>query len=70
MLDQYLTLPRTVRILCLGSLVNRAGSFVLVFLTLYASEQLGATFPTNRPCACFMSPSLDIGQRISGGGQG
>ena len=41
MLRNYIDLPRAVHILCLGSLINRAGSFVLVFLTIYASEQLG-----------------------------
>lgn len=41
MLRDYIELPLPVRILCLGSLVNRAGSFVLIFLTIYASEQLG-----------------------------
>ena len=41
MLRDYVNLPLPVRILCLGSLINRAGSFVLVFLTIYASEELG-----------------------------
>lgn len=41
MLKNYISLPRPVHILCMGSLINRAGSFVLVFLTIYASEQLG-----------------------------
>ncbi len=41
MLRHYIELPLAVRILCLGALINRAGSFVLVFLTIYASEQLG-----------------------------
>jgi len=30
-----------VRLLCLGSFINRAGSFVFVFMTIYISEQLG-----------------------------
>ncbi|MCG8652438.1 MAG: MFS transporter, partial [Pirellulales bacterium] len=48
MLRDYLRLPLPVRILCLGSLINRAGSFVLIFLTIYASQQLGfgVTFAT------------------------
>lgn len=48
MLRDYFELPLAVRILCLGSLINRAGSFVLVFLAIYASEQLGfgVTFAT------------------------
>lgn len=41
MLRDYIQLPLQVRILCLGSLVNRAGSFVLIFLTIYASEEMG-----------------------------
>ena len=41
MLRDYIALPLPVRILCLGSLVNRAGSFVLIFLTIYASEEMG-----------------------------
>ena len=41
MLRDYIELPLQVRILCLGALVNRTGSFVLIFLTIYASKQLG-----------------------------
>lgn len=41
MLRHYLELPLSVRVLCLGSLVNRAGSFVIIFLTIYASEVMG-----------------------------
>ena len=40
-LAPYLQLPLAVHILCLGSFVNRAGSFVTVFMTIYVSEQLG-----------------------------
>ena len=40
-LAPYLQLPFAVHILCLGSFVNRAGSFVTVFMTIYVSEQLG-----------------------------
>lgn len=40
-LRSYLDLPTPVRLLCLGSFINRAGSFVIVFLTIYVSEQLG-----------------------------
>lgn len=48
MLKQYLELPRPVHILCAGTLVNRTGSFVLVFLTLYISDdlKLGVPFAT------------------------
>ena len=41
MIRDYLDLPRPVHVLCIGSLINRAGSFVLVFLTIYASEKMG-----------------------------
>ncbi len=41
MFREYLNLPRAVHILCVGSLINRAGSFVLIFLTVYVSEKLG-----------------------------
>lgn len=40
-LRAYVDLPVPVRLLCLGSFINRAGSFVFVFLTIYVSEQLG-----------------------------
>jgi len=39
MLHSYLALPRAVHILCLGTLINRAGSFVILFLTFYLQEQ-------------------------------
>lgn len=37
----YLTLPRAVHILCAGILVNRAGTLLLPFLTLYLRGRLG-----------------------------
>lgn len=40
-LAPYRQLPLAVHILCLGSFVNRAGSFVTIFMTIYVSEQLG-----------------------------
>ena len=40
MFDEYLRLPRAVHILCLGTFINRAGTFVVVFLTLYIKEHL------------------------------
>ncbi|MEM6470267.1 MAG: MFS transporter [Planctomycetota bacterium] len=48
MFANYLSLPRVVHLICLGSLINRAGSFVVIFLSIYASEQLGlgVTFAT------------------------
>ena len=41
MLKEYTQLPRPVHILCLGMLLNRAGSFFIVFLTIYLSRELG-----------------------------
>ena len=41
-LRNYVDLPRMVYVLCVGSLINRAGSFVMLFLTIYITEQLGA----------------------------
>lgn len=38
--QNYVTLPSTVHILCLGSFINRVGSFVMLFLTIYVSEEL------------------------------
>ncbi len=37
----YFQLPRTVHVLCVGSFINRAGGFVMLFLTIYVSEVLG-----------------------------
>ncbi len=41
MLKQYLSLSRTVQLLCAGALVNRAGAFLVPFLALYLRESLG-----------------------------
>ena len=41
-LRNYVDLPRMVYVLCFGSFINRAGSFVMLFLTIYVTEQLGA----------------------------
>lgn len=41
MLRPYLELPRTVHVLCLGTFVNRAGTLLLPFLTLYLTGKLG-----------------------------
>ncbi len=44
----YAALPFSVLILCLGSFINRAGSFAMLFLTIYVSRHLnyGVTFAT------------------------
>lgn len=41
LLRGYVELPSTVHILCLGCFINRVGSFVMLFLTIYVSEELG-----------------------------
>jgi predicted MFS family arabinose efflux permease len=48
MIRKYTGLSAPVHILCIGSFINRAGSFAFVFLTIYVSEQLGfgITFAT------------------------
>lgn len=49
MLRTYLNLPRQVHMLCLGTLLNRVGSFVLLFLPIYLTGELklSPTFATN-----------------------
>ena len=53
MIKQYTTLPRPVLILCLGTFINRAGSMMVLFLTLYLKDELGLTpeFATLAPAA-------------------
>ena len=48
MLKQYLQLPRAVHILCLGAFINRTGTLLLPFLTLYLTKErgLGINFAT------------------------
>ena len=41
LIKQYSSLPRSVHILCLGTFINRAGTFLVVFLTLWIKEDLG-----------------------------
>lgn len=41
MFRPYLTLPTSVHLLCLGTFLNRAGSLVVPFLTLYLKDRLG-----------------------------
>ncbi|MCH8148375.1 MAG: MFS transporter [Planctomycetes bacterium] len=43
MIKQYMTLPRPVLILCLGTFINRTGSMMVVFLTFYLKDELGLT---------------------------
>ncbi|MEZ6059229.1 MAG: MFS transporter [Planctomycetaceae bacterium] len=45
---RYVDLPAAVHVLCFGTFLNRAGSFVLLFLTIYVSEHLkfGVSFAT------------------------
>jgi MFS family permease len=48
MLTPYFKLPRTIHVLCLGTFINRAGTFLIPFLTLYLTSSLGlgAAFAT------------------------
>lgn len=41
MLKPYRQLPRAIHVLCLGTFVNRAGTFLVPFLTLYLTAHLG-----------------------------
>jgi len=41
MIRPYLELPRAVHILCIGSFINRAGTFLIPFLTLYLTSKRG-----------------------------
>jgi MFS family permease len=66
MLRDYVQLPLQVRILCLGSLINRAGSFVLIFLSIYASEQLGLGVPFATACIGVLGLGSMAGSVIGG----
>ena len=48
MLKQYVQLPRAVHILCLGTFINRAGTLLMPFLTLYLTKEhgLGVNYAT------------------------
>jgi MFS family permease len=48
MFKPYLELPRSIYILCAGTLINRAGTFLVSFLTFYLKKSLGfnAAFAT------------------------
>ncbi len=41
MLKAYLGFPRAVYVLCLGTFINRAGTLLMPFLTLYLGSELG-----------------------------
>lgn len=43
---RYLSLPRTVHVLCLGVLINRAGTLLVPFLTLYLQSRMGLGIET------------------------
>ncbi|MFM7058248.1 MAG: MDR family MFS transporter [Planctomycetota bacterium] len=46
----YTSLPPLVHLLCVGSFINRAGSFVMLFLTIYVSEHLQMGKPFASAC--------------------
>ena len=66
-LRNYVDLPRMVYVLCFGSFINRAGSFVMLFLTIYVTEQLGA----GRAFASYCIGAFGFGSVVSSliGGQ-
>lgn len=66
MLRDYIELPLSVRILCLGTLINRAGSFVLIFLAIYASEQLGFGVPFATACIGVLGAGAMLGSLLGG----
>lgn len=43
MLRHYLYLPKTVHLLCAGTFINRAGTFIVPFLTIYMRDALGTS---------------------------
>ena len=45
-MNKYLTLPRTVHVLCVGILINRAGTLLVPFLTLYLQSRMGLGIET------------------------
>jgi len=46
----YTSLPPLVHLLCVGSFINRVGSFVMLFLTIYVSEHLQMGKPFASAC--------------------
>ncbi len=66
MLRDYIELPLSVRILCLGTLINRAGSSVLIFLAIYASEQLGFGVPFATACIGVLGAGAMLGSLLGG----
>lgn len=43
MLRAYVELPRTVHLLCVGIFINRAGTFIIPFATIYLRDKLGVS---------------------------
>ncbi|MCC9598931.1 MFS transporter [Stieleria sp. JC731] len=66
MLGDYFRLPLPVRILCFGSFVNRAGSFAVIFLSIYASEQLGFGIPFATLCIGMLGLGSMVGSIVGG----
>jgi MFS family permease len=46
MLRSYLSLPRSVHVLCVGTLINRAGTLLMLFLALYLQSELDLSIET------------------------
>ncbi|MEO1617984.1 MAG: MFS transporter [Planctomycetota bacterium] len=52
--------------MCIGSLINRAGSFVVIFLSIYASEQLGLGVTFATACIGVLGGGAMLGSVIGG----
>jgi predicted MFS family arabinose efflux permease len=62
----YFQLPRTVHVLCIGTLINRAGALIIPFLTLYLTTHLG--FDSRFATLCMAAYGLGgIGGVLIGG---
>lgn len=66
MLRDYLQLPTLVKILCFGTLINRAGSIVIVFMTVYLSETLGYGVPFATVCVGMLGLGAMMGSILGG----
>lgn len=66
MLHDYITLPRGVHLLCLGSLINRAGTMIVPFLAIYLHDALHVG-PAFAPAAMGVFGLGSIGASFLGG---
>lgn len=66
MLAAYLRLPRVVYVLCVGTFINRAGSLLVPFLTIYAKAQFGGDIGFATMAMGFFGLGSVLGQTIGG----